>query len=482
MLTQWLFGGDRGACCSQSTRGVGCDDALAEDVAGEVLSDNQSPLRPASKFPLPAGPRTRMVPSYCVLDAGGVDELGEPLACGDIILVNVGQSIMEMRLTICAKGFILSLRSDLQSHAAFAGDFDDVKVVWSPFTLVERCQVKASQQPEKWVVFKLTLFRSEGRDATYYFASSGADAEAQRTAWVAVIVEALSTVTLSLFPDYDIVVQPVVGKPRTARRIIAGYLFYAVSAEKITLFFCELHAPLAGCAEMVFYTDEYCEDEIFNIMFTSTASASTRKGAYCTVFGLDSHRFAARTRQEKDLWLRAVSNVLVKLMFVEQDTSAGDLAMFRAAVHERLESIPAHRSHEEHWDASAAPPMLCEEPRRPPRGASGDPEDPPEVEEEPLLAEVGRWQELSRPYIPSSDEVGASGPGAELLARCGIAEDTASVHSSELTVVAAARSCGRFHMAADDRQGGDAQSPTSPGLPKSPEKDMAILTECLSSI
>merc|ERR1712039_774730 len=46
-----------------------------------------------------------------------------------------------------------------------------------------------------------------------------------------------------------------------------------------------------------------------------TSTVSTRKGAYCTVFGVDNHRFCARTREEKDLWLRAVSNIKVKLMF-----------------------------------------------------------------------------------------------------------------------------------------------------------------------
>lgn len=44
-------------------------------------------------------------------------------------------------------------------------------------------------------------------------------------------------------------------------------------------------------------------------MVSESTTVSTRSGVYCNVFGIDHHRFCARNADEKDLWLRAVSNV-----------------------------------------------------------------------------------------------------------------------------------------------------------------------------
>ena len=63
------------------------------------------------------------------------------------------------------------------------------------------------------------------------------------------------------------------------------------------------------------YKDQWCDSQVGCLSFGKTAIVSTRKGEFCSVFGIDSHRFCARTEAEKELWLRAVSNIKVKLMF-----------------------------------------------------------------------------------------------------------------------------------------------------------------------
>jgi len=331
-------------------------------------------------------------------------------------LINIGESIHEMSFVVHARGFTLTPTKGGGSQP------QHIVRLWSPFTLVEKCQVKALQQAEHWAVFKLTVFRQQGTDLSFYLASSGPDADRQRASWLAAVVDALANVTASLIPDHELRVQPVLGKARTYRRIIAGYLLYCECADKATVFYCELHAQMAGVAELVFYSDDYCEEELFNIVFQDTAAVSTRKGAYCTVFGLDMHRFCARNREEKDLWLRAVSNIKVKLMFGAPDPTAGELAIFRAAVHERLEALPLPRrelpgpSPDECGAAAVfgSLPLLDEEPRRPPLGPSGDPEDPPEPAEEDAPAPRERGLQVP-PWVPGSEEwPSAGGPGAEL--------------------------------------------------------------------
>jgi hypothetical protein len=129
------------------------------------------------------------------------------------------------------------------------------------------------------------------------------------------------------------------------------------------------------------YKDEWCEREVAILMLTDQTVVSTRKGSYCTVFGVDQHRFCARTRDEKELWLRAVSNIKVKLMFDAPDPTNEELAVFRAAVLERIvklesmngsapgeaEGLPSPRNPDA-WD-----PLLPQVPRPPvPQSPRGD--------------------------------------------------------------------------------------------------------------
>jgi hypothetical protein len=134
-------------------------------------------------------------------------------------------------------------------------------------------------------------------------------------------------------------------------------------------------------------------------MLTDQTVVSTRKGSYCTVFGIDQHRFCARTKDEKELWLRAVSNIKVKLMFDAPDPTSEDLAVFRAAVLERivkLESLGAAAPEDgegsprnvESWD-----PLLPQVPRPPmpqsPRGDIWNPEPLEDAETvEPLVRKL----------------------------------------------------------------------------------------------
>lgn len=293
----------------------------------EVLVDNK-----VLKGALPRGPRDRVVPTY--MTSEHVELRGQPVHTGTILQLKLGESIHEMTLALHVNGFRLSPSNADEKGAPMA-----LARVWSPFSLVEKCQVKTMQHSAFWAVFKLTVFSTEGSDQMFYFATSGGDAYKERDRWVDEISNAISEVTLSLFPPHAITVRPVPGVQATSTRIMAGYLLQSGQKDNVSLFYCELHAYSGGEARLAIYKDEWCEHEVTSMYLADTSVVSTRKGSYCTVFGVDEHRFCARTREEKDLWLRAVSNIKVKLMFDAPEPTHEELAIFREAVYERIQAI-----------------------------------------------------------------------------------------------------------------------------------------------
>jgi len=378
---------------------------------------------------LPAGPE-RTVPTF----ATGQDGLkpvvlqGSPLYCDGVLRLCLGDSIHEATMTLHVNGFTVSERGP----AAPGPLPSSLTRLWSPFSLVEKCQVRAKQQDTQWAIFKLTFFRKEGQDASFYFATSGPDAEGRRERWVEQISGAVGNLTLSLFPRFELSVDPVPGRAGTSTRIMAGYLLQGGAADRASLVFCELHAYVGREARLVLYRDEWCEQEVLSIAIRDSSVVSTRKGAYCTVFGVNDQLFCARTEDERELWLRAISNIKVKLMFDAPDPSPEELEVFRCAVSERIGTLPpplppGGRVAAEAFAVAAGrhAPVLAEVPRRPPAGPHGDdssdpehpaPEDPvdavapvPECGFAPIAASLGPARSAEVP--PESRCTSACGVG-----------------------------------------------------------------------
>jgi len=396
MLGRWMTSPVHQCCCrpgppnQRGPGGFGEGELLEEKMPGgagnsnvEVMVDN---LRAAIgiRGHLPAGPRERMVPTYATADSEVLH--GEPLLSGNILQLTLGESIHEMRLLIHVNGFSLTpVSANIHGHASSAPH--SMSTAWSPFSLVEKCQVKTMQHSAYWAVFKLTVFRREGQDRCYYFATTGCNAYKERDRWVIEMVSAIGNVTTSLFPPHAITVEPLPGVSQTSTRIMAGYLLQSGSCDNVSLFYCELHAYSAGEARLAIYHDEWCEQEVNSIPLADNSTVSTRKGAYCTVFGVDHHRFCARTREEKDLWLRAVSNIKVKLMFDAPDPTDEELQIFRAAVHERIGELEYKR------EESGRDPLLSEVPRLPPMSPRGDYWDPDPMEDMVDVPGTTKWEE-----------------------------------------------------------------------------------------
>jgi len=354
---------------------------------------------------LPAGPTERLIRTFATAE----DEplRGKPLRSGSILQLKLGVAIEDITLTLYINGFSRIPQGSGQEEIPP----QPIGRTWSPFSLVEKCQVKTMQHSSLWAVFKLTVFRQEGDDRYYYFATTGKDAFRERDQWVEEISNAIRQVTLSLFPPHAITVRPLIGVDSTSTRIMAGYLLRSQATDVVSLFYCELHAYSAGGARMSIYKDEWCEREVAILMLTDQTVVSTRKGSYCTVFGVDQHRFCARTRDEKELWLRAVSNIKVKLMFDAPDPTSEELAVFRAAVLERivkLENMSGDDGKEGHsprtfenWD-----PLLPQVPRpATPQSPRGDVWYPEPIEDSECAEPLG-YAEV-RPASPNDTSEGS---------------------------------------------------------------------------
>mmetsp|Transcript_23294 Transcript_23294/g.51163 ORF Transcript_23294/g.51163 Transcript_23294/m.51163 type:complete len:503 (-) Transcript_23294:139-1647(-) len=401
MLVNWLLGpGSQTGCCARSPKGyVGCfrdtDEGAILEYAPHTRTCSREIVidRVGGRVPLlPAGPKERTVPTYStVQDATGSPGLqGRPLFTGDVLRLSLGDAIHESVMALYANGFLLKPR--FQDTTGLAQPA--ICRLWSPFSLIEKCQVKSKQNDSQWAIFKLTFFRREGQDASFYFATAGPSAEAERDRWVAEIVKAMGNLTLSLFPRFGLSVDPLPERDSTSTRIMAGYLMEGGLCDSAMLVFCELHAYASRESKLVLYKDEFCEHAVQSIPLCDSSIVSTRKGEYCTVFGINDHLFCARTEEERELWLRAVSNIKVKLMFDAPDPTPEDLEVFRSSVYERIETMapPLPPGGREAWDAyvlaatggsftgldlSAAefPPVLAEAPRKPLSSPLGDMED-----------------------------------------------------------------------------------------------------------
>lgn len=326
---------------------------------------------PESRGKLPPGPRLRAVPTYQAAEAETM--LGDPLLVGTLMQIKLEESVQQMTVALYANGFTMqSISGGKTTNRA-----------WSPFSLVEKCQVKTLQHSAYWAVFKLTVFRAGGHDLCLYFACTGGNAYKERDQWVEKIGYLVSKVTQSLYPTSDLQVQPLPGNEATRTRILAGFLLHGSAMDTCQLVYAELHAYSGGESKMTLYRDAWCDRELSTVALSESTTVSTRSGVYCNVFGIDHHRFCARNADEKDLWLRAVSNVKVKLMFEAPDPTIEEIWIFRQSVQERVALIGNAKDPE-------SKALLLEVTNKPPRSPTGDAMDPAPIEDPtPMMQQSG---------------------------------------------------------------------------------------------
>eukprot|EP00931_Biecheleriopsis_adriatica_P004968 TRINITY_DN10654_c0_g2_i1.p1 TRINITY_DN10654_c0_g2~~TRINITY_DN10654_c0_g2_i1.p1 ORF type:complete len:452 (+),score=81.00 TRINITY_DN10654_c0_g2_i1:156-1511(+) len=214
-----------------------------------------------------------------------------------------------------------------------------ISVAWSPFALVQACRLHnalADNAQPLLRLFKISVFH---HGLTHHFALYGENAADERARWVAEVSRALRIMTQSLLPPYQLTTTPLQGAGWTATRLLAGYMLL-YDDMGVTTVYSELHAHTDSSAGFAVYEDESCLVQVVHIAIDTHTTVSERIGVDCSCFGLGNHHFTTRSCAEKNLWLRAISNIKVKLRHWADAPSHADMRHYRSAVRDQISSMP----------------------------------------------------------------------------------------------------------------------------------------------
>merc|ERR1719271_802792 len=105
--------------------------------------------------------------------------------------------------------------------------------------------------------------------------------------------------------------------------------------------YVELHPQQESTAKLVLYENELCKEKILDIYLTERSICCEKVGINCSCFCVEDHNFSTRTLSERKLWLRAISNVKVKLQNRAPSPTCEDLKHYRLAIKEHISTIKA---------------------------------------------------------------------------------------------------------------------------------------------
>lgn len=290
----------------------------------------EEPLPPEEVPQLPSRPREGLITYSAEMDLWPLNE--PAMRSGEVwhLCQEDGKTFEKVILSIHSNGFSIRYPDD-----SLAG----LSVAWSPFSLVQACRLHTIQadQSQPWLrLFKVSVFH---HGLTHFFATHGVGADTERARWVADVSRALRLLTQSLFPSFQLAVFPLPGASWTATRLLAGYMLL-YDDQGVSLVYGELHAHCDNTAGFAAYEDDACKVQVVHLAIDTNTCVSERVGIDCSCFSLGDHHFSTRTCAEKMLWLRAISNVKVKLRHLAATPSPTELRFYRSAVREQINSLP----------------------------------------------------------------------------------------------------------------------------------------------
>lgn len=234
----------------------------------------------------------------------------------------------------------------------FASKDNEYTFTLSPFSLVRFCRLQdgAMAATPTIKIFKISVF---ARGICYYFGVQGQDdreANEERARWVLDISHAMRLVTQSVFPAQKVTCdpphltndhRPPYVQSMSSRRLLAGHLVHYDDEDSLSVLYCELSAPLGHFAKLVAYENASCNTVAFEILVMGSTVCAEKVGINCSCFCVDDHHFTSRTVSERKLWLRALSNVKVKIHNQAPLPTDDDIVHYRDAVREQISSMKA---------------------------------------------------------------------------------------------------------------------------------------------
>ena len=267
---------------------------------------------------------------------------GTPIREGDLWHLSTEERVDPVHVSLHVNGFRFQL------------DGQEMAISLSPFTLVRNCKFQSTYpmlNVADFKIFKVSLF---AQGACYYFGVRGEnerEAEELRSRWVLDISRAMRLVTQTLFPPFQISCRPVDAVPSTHSRLMAGYLVHFDDCFTASVLYCELHVQTQpDHTRIVMYENESCRQQLAEIYVTDRSICCEKIGINCSCFSVEDHQFSARTLGERKLWLRAISNLKVKLQNSAPVPSSSETWHYRNAVQEHATK---HAVFEEHAKTDA---------------------------------------------------------------------------------------------------------------------------------
>lgn len=315
-----LFGCVTGNCCNTVDR------SPAESATVDV--DRLSPRRtPVPSTPSPPVRREQKLLSFDASLDQPVE--GRLIRQGSLLMLDGAENRMKpWTILLFSNGFYASRQWN--EDKAPTGEMQSF--AWSPFALVReiaadptdpRCPLRGM-----WP-FSIYLF---AQNIGFVFSTFGEHADQERKAWMAAMVEALHAFTYSLFPPFILETCPIAHVASTRSRIMAGYLLRDEEGGIVSVPYCELHAHYQGFALLVLYEDESCERVDDTLKLSKTMHVADLHGASCCAFSLEVLNLCARTIREKQIWIRALLNLKLRLGNDAPDPSLEEVAHWREAV------------------------------------------------------------------------------------------------------------------------------------------------------
>jgi len=194
-------------------------------------------------------------------------------------------------------------------------------------------------------IFKVALF-SQG--ISHFF---GVTTDEERACWVDDISRAIRLVTQSIFPPFTISCEPLASVSSTQRRLMAGYLGHRDDDCFASVLYGELHPHSEDKAKLVFYENEGCLTPVMDVYITERTLCCEKIGINCSCFSIEDHQFSTRTQVERKLWLRAISNLKVKLQNRSPSPTDEDLIHYRFAIKEHIHSTKTNSEDQAPMDA-----------------------------------------------------------------------------------------------------------------------------------
>jgi len=255
--------------------------------------------------------------------------LGVPVREGSLWHLSAQDSFEPVMFSLYVNGFAFSTSDGLEASVSL-----------SPFSLVRNCRFQ-SGECAKLKSFKISLLDP---DPCCYFAvrnTCEGEAEEERSNWVLGLSHTILLITDSLLPTFSVTCDPLPSASQTARRLMASYLIHRDGSNSVSVVFCELQAHSEYVAHMVMYESDLCEKVVMDIEITEDSICCDVVGINCSCFIVAAHHFASQTPSERKLWLRALSNVKVKIQNRAPEPTEEELQHFRNSIRQHIGALEA---------------------------------------------------------------------------------------------------------------------------------------------